>query len=245
MDRILVCGATSGIARETCLCFAEAGADLFLVGRDIEKLKSLEAMLKDAGARRVETVAFDLTNIDMHGWLIDLAVSKLEGIDSVLIAHGIYEDQLECERSVTKTLNILEVNLTSTISLLTILANYFEERRQGVIAVITSIAGERGRRLHYIYGTSKGALNIFLQGLRCRLHKVGVSVLTVKPGYVDTPMTASLKKNMLFAKPQYVGRKIYTAMKRRKDIIYTPGFWRAVMYVVKIIPESMFKRINF
>jgi short-subunit dehydrogenase len=245
MRRVLIIGATSRIAQETGICFARAGCDLFLVGRDAEKLRSTKAALEKAGARRVEIVSRDLTRVDTHQELIDTVIATLGGIDSVLIAHGVYEDQLECERSAAKTLDIIYVNFTSVVSLLTLLANYFEHQRSGIIAVITSIAGDRGRRTHYIYGSSKGALNIFLQGLRSRLYKNGVSVVTIKPGYVDTPMTASLEKNILFAKPSYVGQKIYMAMKHHKDVVYVPGFWRFVMYAVKIIPESLLKRMSF
>lgn len=245
MRKVLILGATSRIALETGICFARAGCDLFLVGRDAEKLSANKAVLENAGARRVIIASCDLMYIDTHVDLIDTVLATLGGIDSVLIAHGVYEDQLECERSAAKTLDIINVNFTSVVSLLTLLANYFECQRSGIIAVITSIAGDRGRRTHYIYGTSKGALNIFLQGLRSRLYKSGVSVVTIKPGYVDTPMTASLEKNILFAKPSYVGQKIYTAMKRHKNVVYIPGFWRLVMYVVKIIPEWLFKRLSF
>ncbi len=244
MSRILICGATSRIAQETALCFARAGGELFLIGRNTEKLGFVKSALEQAGARRVEVLSVDLAELDKHQEILDAAMVALGSIDGVLIAHGVLDSQLECERSVARTMDVLQANFMSAVSLLTILANYFEPRRRGVIAVITSIAGDRGRRSHYIYGTSKGALNIFLQGLRCRLHPAGVSVITVKPGYVDTPMTDSMKKNILFAKPSYVGRKIYRAMKGHKDVVYVPGFWRLFMFGVKAIPESFFKRMG-
>jgi short-subunit dehydrogenase len=135
-------------------------------------------------------------------------------------------------------------NCISVISLLTHLANYFEKQRSGCVAVITSVAGDRGRQSNYVYGAAKGAVNIFLQGMRNRLSKVGVTVLTIKPGLVDTPMTAGLPKNFLFADPAVVGTRIFNAIMRGKEIVYVPWFWRWIMLIIRTIPESVFKRMK-
>jgi short-subunit dehydrogenase len=132
------------------------------------------------------------------------------------------------------------------VSLLTLLAPYFERRKAGCITVISSVAGERGRRSNYIYGAAKGALSIFLQGYRSRLFRFGVRVLTVKPGLVRSPMTAHLPESRLLASSRAVGQRIYLEMMRgSRDVLYAPGYWRYIMSGVRAIPESLAKRLNF
>jgi short-subunit dehydrogenase len=127
---------------------------------------------------------------------------------------------------------------------LSILANYFEKRGEGTLAAISSVAGDRGRQSNYVYGTAKAAVNAYLQGLRNRLYSKGVHVLTIKPGFVDTPMTAHLKQGPLFASVDQVARDIVKAIEKKKCIIYTPWFWRWIMLVIRLIPESLFRRLK-
>jgi decaprenylphospho-beta-D-erythro-pentofuranosid-2-ulose 2-reductase len=244
MLKILVLGATSAIAHETCRNFAVDGAEFFLVGRDTRKLDIVKDDLLVRGAKRVDCAAQDLGDLDAHPALIENAVQALNGLDAVLIAHGTLGDQEAAEASVEVTLKELNTNFTSTVSLLTLLANHFEKQRRGVIAVISSVAGDRGRGSNYVYGTAMGAKSIFLQGLRNRLAKSGVSVLTIKPGFVDTPMTANLKKNPLYADPANVGLRIYKGMKKGEDVIYVPFFWQYIMLIIRNIPEFVFKRLS-
>ena len=241
---VLILGATSAIAHETAKLLASEGARLYLVGRNDEKLAALKDDLVVRGAKQVEGMAVDLCLIDHHQYLIDDAIKTLDGLDTVLIAHGTLSDQQRCEQSVAETFKELTTNFLSIISLLTILANYFEQRRKGCIAVISSVAGDRGRQSNYVYGTAKGAVSIFLQGLRNRLSPIGVGVITVKPGFVDTPMTAALEKKTLFADPALVGRRIYKAMIKPKDVVYVPWFWRPIMTCIRGIPEGIFKTLK-
>lgn len=242
--KILIIGATSAIAYETAKCFAKDGAELFLVARSSEKLEAVQNDLKVRGAKRAESYVLDVSQLDQHEAMIRSAIETLGELDMVLIAHGTLSDQRLSQQNVTKTLEEFTTNCTSVISLLTLLANYFEPRKRGCIAVITSVAGDRGRNSNYVYGAAKGAVSVFLQGLRSRLAKSGVAVVTVKPGFVDTPMTASMRKGLLFASPRKVGEGIYYAMLKGREVVYLPWFWRPIMLVVKSIPEPIFKKLS-
>ncbi len=244
MTNILIIGAASAIAQETAKCFASDGAHLFLVARNGERLEAIAADLRVRGAQQVETFVLDLMQFDRHQELFDAAIAALGTLDMLLIAHGTLSNQQQCQRSVEETLHELNNNALSVISLLTIGANYFEQRRKGCIAVISSVAGDRGRPSNYVYGTAKAALNAFLQGLRARMAKAGVAVVTIKPGFVATPMTASVRQGLLFAQARPVGEGIYKAMQQRRDVVYLPWFWQPIMLIVRSIPESIFKRLS-
>ena len=244
MKKILVIGATSAIARATARLFAEAGDALFLAARNADKLAAIAADMKVRGAIEVHTLEFDAVDYDQHQLLIETAVQTLHGLDVVLIAHGTLPDQKACEQSFDLARREFEINALSTISLLTHLANYFEAKGEGTIAVISSVAGDRGRKSNYVYGSAKGTVTVFLQGLRNRLHKSGVKVLTIKPGFVDTPMTADFQKGWLWASPDSVGLEIIRAVGRDIDVAYVPWFWRPIMGVIALIPESLFKKLS-
>ncbi len=242
MRKILIIGATSAIAQMTARLFAHDGDALFLAARNHDKLKVVADDLLVRGASRADFMSFDADDFSHHGSLIEKANESLSGLDTVLIAHGTLADQKACEKSYESTERELKTNFLSVVSLLTILANRFEAEKGGCIAVISSVAGDRGRGSNYVYGTAKAAVSTFLQGLRNRLHKFGVSVITIKPGLVDTPMTAHLKKNLLFASPESVAKGIYRAIQKKREVVYLPFFWRWVMCGVRNIPEWLFKK---
>jgi decaprenylphospho-beta-D-erythro-pentofuranosid-2-ulose 2-reductase len=244
MRKILIAGATSTIAQHTARLFAAQGDALFLIARNSEKLTAVAADLKTRGAARVETSVADLVDTHLHADLWKQANQALGGIDTVLIAHGLLPDQKDCESSYTKALENFETNFLSVVSLLGVIGNDFEQRKNGTIAVISSVAGDRGRQSNYMYGTAKAAVSTFLQGLRNRLSQSGVAVITLKPGFVDTPMIAHMKRSPLTASPATVAKGIYRAIKNKKDVVYLPGYWRWVMSVIKLIPESIFKRLK-
>lgn len=244
MQKILIIGATSAIAEAVAQRFAVQGRSLYLLARNQERLHMLAADLKVRGASEVFQSAFDANDFASHAELLRKVVTEMGGLDTVLIAHGTLGEQKACEADVQKTLAELNTNAISVISLLTHLANHFEQQRHGSLAVIGSVAGDRGRQSNYVYGTAKGALGIFLQGLRNRLHKSGVQVLTIKPGFVDTPMTASFAKGPLWATPEKVAAHIEKAIEKKSDVLYTPGFWMLIMLIIKSIPERLFKRLS-
>jgi decaprenylphospho-beta-D-erythro-pentofuranosid-2-ulose 2-reductase len=242
--RVLIVGATSAIAAETAKVYASGGGRLFLTGRDVARLASVRDDLLVRGAAQVETAEMDVVRINSHGLVIDSAIATLGGLDVALIAHGTLPNQALCQQQVSETLAALHVNFSATVALLTLLANYFETQRQGCIAVITSVAGDRGRQSNYVYGAAKGGVDRFLEGLRNRLYRAGVAVVTIKPGFVETPMTAGMKKNVLFASAGRVGRGVHRAIEHRQNVVYIPWFWRPIMAVIKSLPEGIFKRLH-
>jgi decaprenylphospho-beta-D-erythro-pentofuranosid-2-ulose 2-reductase len=243
--RIAVFGATSAIAQGFLRAAAAQGDALFVVGRNAEKLSAVADDIRVRGARLVHATAANLEETWRHAGLIDEAERTLGGLDAVLVAHGTLPNQAAAERDFTIIEREIRTNFLSAASILTVAANRFEEKRAGVLVAISSVAGDRGRRSNYVYGAAKAALSAFLSGLRGRLAPAGVSVVTVKPGFVDTPMTAHLPKNALFATSDAVGRRIYRALERREDVVYIPFFWALIMRAIRLVPERIFKRLTF
>ena len=244
MRRLLIIGATSAIAEATAREFAKRGDALFLVGRSIERLQAIADDLKIRGASNVATFHLDVRDFGTYERMLDQASAALGGLDAALISHGTLSDQQASERSVEIMLGEMQVNALSVMALCTLLANRFAAQRLGVIAVISSVAGDRGRQSNYVYGSAKAAVTAFTSGLRQRLAKHGVNVVTIKPGFVDTPMTAAFKKGPAWATPAAVAKEIARAMIKGTPVIYTPGFWRPIMWVIRSIPEFVFKRLS-
>lgn len=244
MKKILIIGATSAIAQHCARLWAARGDTVYLVARNGERLKTITTDLKVRGATQAFSYAMDINNLDDHTTMLDLAAAAMDGIDTVLIAHGTLSNQKICEQSVEETLSEIKTNALSTICLLTRIANLFETKQAGVIAVITSVAGDRGRASNYVYGSSKAMVTTFASGLRQRLYKSNVAVVTIKPGLVDTPMTASFQKGLLWSKPDMVAEKIIKAINQRKSEVYEPMFWRVIMLAIKAIPNSFFRNLR-
>ena len=242
--KILILGATSAIAQETAKCFAVDGADLVLVGRDAQRLSQIGDDLTVRGAHQVTSIVADLVDLSGHTKLVQEASEKFGGLDAVLLAHGTLGDQKKSEADVEEMLRQFNTNAVSFMSLLTVLGNYFEQKRAGCICVISSVAGERGRSSNYVYGSAKAAVTAFTSGLRNRLSKSGVAVVTIKPGFVDTPMTVHVKKGPLMAQADKVGRRIYEAMLKGEDVVYVPWFWAPIMQVIRAVPERVFKKLK-
>jgi hypothetical protein len=244
MQKILIIGATSAIAEATARLWAARGAALFLVGRNVARLEAIAADLRVRGAGPVTTFTMDATDYAAHAPMLDAAAAALGGLDVALIAHGTLPDQKACENSVNLTLQEINNNALSVIALATRLGETFAAQGRGSLAVISSVAGDRGRQSNYVYGAAKGMVSLFLQGLRNRLAKKGVQVLTIKPGFVDTPMTASLPKGALWAQPGDIARGIVQGVERGRDEVYLPSFWWLIMTIIRHIPERVFKRLS-
>jgi decaprenylphospho-beta-D-erythro-pentofuranosid-2-ulose 2-reductase len=242
MKRILIVGATSAIAEHCARIWATNGDTMHLVARNEQHLQTIAADLKVRGASEVTTYCTDLNDIEKHEELLSSAEDALGDVHIVLIAHGTLSNQKSCELSVKETLAEIQTNALSTISLLTLIANQFEAKQSGTICVISSVAGDRGRASNYVYGSAKAMVTTFTSGLRQRLHKSNVSVVTIKPGFVDTPMTSEFKKGFLWTKPNDVAEKIVKAIDKKNVEVYVPSFWRAIMWLISIIPNNIFKR---
>lgn len=242
MERVLILGATSAIAAEVAVLHARRGDRLHLVGRSPAKLAAVVARC-DGAAVTSATADFTLPGVSEAA--VREALATLGGIDRALIAHGDLGDQLATERDPAAAEAVMQANLLSVIALLIPLANAMEAARGGRLGVITSVAAERGRPRNYTYAAAKGALNVYLQGLRTRLYGAGVKVTTLKLGPVDTPMTVGHAKHPLFGTAPGVARDIVRAMDRGEAEAYAPRVWRAVMAVVRATPEAVFQRIGF
>jgi decaprenylphospho-beta-D-erythro-pentofuranosid-2-ulose 2-reductase len=251
--RVLVLGATSAIADEVAQRYASRGARLHLVGRNPEKLRGvvercnavLRAPAEAPPAAMVTTQQADFEDVAGGEGVVARALAELGGVDVALVAHGDLGDQLASEASFAEADRILRVNFTSVVALLIPLANHLEAARTGKIAVMTSVAGDRGRPRNYTYGAAKGALHVYLQGVRSRLYPAGVSVTTLKLGPVDTPMTTHHAKNALFGRADRVAASIVDAIDAGTAEAYVPSFWAAIMPVVKHVPEPLFQRLGF
>jgi short-subunit dehydrogenase len=244
MKKVLIIGVTSAIAEHCARIWTAKGYALHLVARNQDRLQTIADDLKVRGASEVTTYCIDLNDMEKHDELLDKADDALGNVDIVLIAHGTLSNQKSCELSVEETLTEIQTNAFSTVSLLTLIANRFEAKRDGTICVISSVAGDRGRASNYVYGSAKAMITAFTSGLRQRLYKSNVAVVTVKPGFVDTPMTAEFKKGLLWATPSAVAEKIVRAIDRKKTEVYVPQFWWFVMLIIKLIPTKIFKRLG-
>jgi hypothetical protein len=245
MRRALIVGATSAIAQATARILAARGDRIFLAARSPERLEMVRQDLAVRGAGSVDVMALDANDRARHAELLARAEQAMGGLDLLLVAHGVLSDQKACEASVERMLADVETNALGVLALLTLAADGFEARRGGTIAVISSVAGDRGRASNYVYGAAKGMVSLFLQGLRNRLAAAGVQVLTIKPGFVDTPMTAAIAKGgPLWATADDIARGIVAAIDRGRDVVYLPWFWRPIMLVIRLIPERLFKRLR-
>ena len=245
MKRILVIGATSAIATACCRLWAEQGHEFFLVARDAEKLQQTAQDLEARGAKSVNSFTMDVLDTPQHALMLQQCISTHRQIDIALVAHGTLPDQAACEQDAELALQEFSINGSSVISLLSLLAEQFTLQRCGSLAVISSVAGDRGRPSNYLYGSAKAAVSAFCEGMHARLFKIGVHVITIKPGFVDTPMTQGLTlPKALVVPPEYVAKQIVSAINNKKAVLYTPRFWALIMLIIRSIPNFIFKRLN-
>lgn len=239
----VIIGATSAIAQGVARLLAERKVQFFLVARNEEHLRSVRADLLSRGASGASLYVADLRLKDVHADIVTQSCMDLGKIDLVLVAHGTLPDQLLLDNDIDATLDCIMTNAVSVISLSHRYASVLEQQGSGSLVGLSSVAGERGRRSNYTYGASKAAVTAFYSGLRSRLAPLGVNVMTVKPGPVETPMTAHVALPMKVA-VSVVATDIVRAIDKRTSVVYTPGVWRLIMALVRAIPEGIFMKIK-
>ena len=239
----LVLGASSSVARAFARAAAEDGAEIILAGRDMEDLGCTAEDISIRTGRDVDTVAFDAEDIAGHAAFV-ADVVKRAGFLNVFLAFGAMPEQDEIDADFALAERTLAVNYTGAVSVLHRLAPHLEEQGDGHVVVLSSVAGDRGRLKNYVYGSAKAGLNTYLQGLRARLFRKGVSVTTIKHGFMDTDMTWGIEGMFLVASPDQAARACLKAARKRRHVVYVPFFWWGIMNIIRHIPEFIFKKMN-
>jgi len=243
--RVLILGATSGIAQAVARVYAADGARLALVARSREHLTSVASDLAVRGADVVLQRSVDLCDLDRHRTLLAEAETALDGLDVVLVAHGLLPDQQACQEDPRRAVASWDVNFVSAATLMEAAAERMAASHRGTLGVLSSVAGERGRADNYVYGAAKAALTTYASGLGHRLRGTGVTVVTLKPGPVDTPMIRGRNLSpRLVADVDVVGRRIHRALERGERVVYVPGRWRWIMAVLRALPVRLFERLK-
>ncbi len=242
---IVILGATSAIAQSVARLYARADVNFILVARNKDKLDIVEKDLFSIGAASVESYVLDFDEQSKRLMFVDFLKEKKLKIDLLFVAYGVMFLQEQCEADVNKTLELISSNYNSVVALLTMISSLLVKNNSGCIAVITSVAGDRGRKSNFIYGSAKAGVTTYLEGLRYKLFESGVSVVTLKPGFIDTPMTKDLKKGLLWVSPEVAGKYIVKAIRHKKAVAYIPPFWFWIMLVIKNIPNFIFRKLNF
>lgn len=241
---VLVLGATSTIAREIAYALSKKGYPLVLTGRDSEELQKLSRDVAIRSDLPAPYFVFNAEDVSSCHQMVDNVLSKHQKLSGVVSAFGYLGDQQQAEKDPNEALKIMQCNYVGTCLILDACANHFVDKKEGWIIGLSSVAGDRGRQSNYLYGSAKGAVNLFLQGLRNRLHTHGIKVITVKLGFVDTKMTFGKSGMFLVASPKDVGSQIADLPEKNSDVVYLPRFWRYIMGVIKLIPETLFKRLK-
>ena len=241
---VLILGASSPIARATAVEFAKKGYSVFLAGRDLEDLERIGNDIKIRFEVPVKWGIFNAVAYETHASFIQNVSKVMDGLEGIYVGFGMLGDQAKAVVDFTEAHHIIQANYVGAVSALTHAANLLAKSQKGFIIGISSVAGERGRQSNYVYGSAKAGLTTFLQGLRNRMFPLGVHVLTVKPGFVDTSMTYGKEGVMFSAPPERIGKAILRAVEKKRNVVYLPGFWRVIMGIVRAIPETLFKRLR-
>jgi len=243
-ETVLILGATSGIARGAAIALASRGRNLILAGRDEVELQRIATDLSIRYGITTRIRLLDISDLAGQEELVGSLLHDGEVLSGVLCAVGYLGEQETAFTDSEEASRIMIGNYTGPALLLDRLANLMIPNKSGFIIGIASVAGDRGRQSNFIYGSAKGGFGLYLQGLRNRLFREGIQVLTVKPGFVDTAMTYGMPGMFLVAQPEDIGEGIVRAQEKGKDAVYLPGFWRYIMLIIRSIPEKIFKRLG-
>jgi decaprenylphospho-beta-D-erythro-pentofuranosid-2-ulose 2-reductase len=242
-QRIVALGALSAMCKATLRLYAEEGARIVVAGRGEDRLKALATDLEARGAHQVVTWDTDLTGCADTRAELARMTSAIGGLDSVLLFYGTLGDNAKAEKDMAEARSILHTNFTSAAEWCLAAADLIESQSHGSLVVVGSVAGDRGRQSNYIYGAAKGGLGLLVQGIAHRLVRCGGNAVVIKPGFVDTPMTAGIQKGgPLWAKPEAVAPIIKRAATRHSPVVYAPGFWRWIMLAIRAVPTPVFHK---
>ncbi len=244
MKTALILGSNSDVGVATAHRFAKAGFDIILATRNVNQSQSnLASDIKIRYQVGCETLFFDAIQTELHKDFIK-NLSKLP--DVVISVFGVLGDQELAARDFQEAARVFYSNFLGNVSILGLFAQIFKDRKSGSILCLSSVAGERGRKSNYIYGSSKAALTCYLSGLRADMYPHSVQVTTVIPGFIKTKMIGDMKTPApLTATPEEVAESVYKAYYKKKDVIYVKGIWFLIMGIIKSIPEGIFKKLNF
>ncbi|MBI2422118.1 MAG: SDR family oxidoreductase [Candidatus Hydrogenedentes bacterium] len=243
---VVILGATSTIAKAAAHEFARRGHAVVLGAQDHKENKRHASDIALRYNVPCHALRFDAQDFKSHAAWFEECKAALGGVPTgVVLCFGFMDEQANAQASFEIAQKTIDINLTGAVSILEIVAAAFEMRKSGFIGVVSSVAGDRGRQTNYIYGCAKAGLTTYCQGLRNRLFASGVSVTTIKPGFVDTKMTYGLPlPGPLVATPEKAGAIICKAVLARKHEVYVPFFWRFIMLIIRSIPEFQFKKMK-
>lgn len=244
-QNVIVVGASSGMGAEIARMLAADGCRVALVARRQAELDMLVRQIDDsAGPGRAFAFAHDVTHFEEAAGVFQEACRALGGLDAIFYTAGVMPRIADDEYTLARDRDIVDVNLMGAIAWLNEAAQRFAEARSGSIVAISSVAGDRGRRGNPVYCASKAGLNAYLEALRNRVGRLGVSVVTVKPGPVHTPMTRGLDKLPMIVPVDVAARAIVAAARSRRNVAYVPGKWRLIMWIIRSIPSFVFQRMK-
>ncbi|MEZ5501333.1 MAG: SDR family NAD(P)-dependent oxidoreductase [Halioglobus sp.] len=240
---ILVFGANSAICHALLKLYAARGARFFLVARNPAKLAAIADDLVARGGAVAGTAAYDFNDWQQHDICLQRAREALEVIDIALVAHGSLPDQADCESSSAALKTCMDDNFTSTAVIIGACAQQLSLQGRGTLAVVSSVAGDRGRKSNYTYGAAKAGIDAMLQGLRGRFSSTPVKVVNIKPGMVVSPMTVNMTHGALWSTPEAIAPAIYRAIAKGRSVCYVPGYWRLIMLVIRSLPTAVLAKL--
>jgi len=241
---VVILGATSTVARAVALEFGRAGYHVVLGARDAEENEAVATDVRVRCDVAADALPFEAEDFDGHGAFFDACLERLgDRIEGLVVCFGYMEDQAKAQEDFAVARRMIDVNYTAAVSVLEIFAKHFEERGGGFLAVLSSVAGDRGKQSNYLYGSAKAGLSTYLEGLRNRLFRAKVAVITIKPGFMDTKMTFGMGLRGALS-PEAAGKAIFQAIRKRKHVAYVPWPWRYIMLIIRHVPEMVFKRMK-
>jgi decaprenylphospho-beta-D-erythro-pentofuranosid-2-ulose 2-reductase len=243
-QRILVFGATSAICHALLKLYATDDCSLFLVARNAGKLAAIGDDLSVRGGTIAGTSSYDFNSHAKHEEVMAEAKSCLGTIDLVIVAHGSLPNQSECETSSAALKACMDDNFTSAAVIIQCSAQTLAQQGRGTLAVLSSVAGDRGRKSNYVYGAAKSGIDTLLQGLRGRFSGTAVNIVNIKPGMVVSPMTADMEHGALWSTPEAIAPKIYRAIAGGKAVCYVPAYWWPIMLIIRALPTGILARLG-